>query len=905
MTARAPHPTGAAAGRALIRAALLVLVALTAASVGAARASAATSAPTWAPVGSATARVGAAAAYDAATKQFVMFGGQNSSNEALGDTWLWAGLSWQQAHPTSAPSPRTQARMAYDAATGQLILFGGLSNGSPNDTWNWNGTDWVQLHPVTSPPPLDGAGMAYDPATKQIVMFAGYGPNGGGYGSSTWAWTGSNWQQLAPATVPAARYDESMAWDPATQQLVMFGGEHKGLNGLATLNDTWTWTGANWVQLHPAISPSPREGAPLVFDPATGQMLLVGGLGAINLDIGTYLGDVWTWSGSTWALQAPAKSIPPRADPVAGYDAAFNQLLVFGGTHGRLNGLNVLGDTWWWTPFAIAEPFLPPGTAGEAWAGVSGMQLDAVAGTAPFVWSVVAGALPPGMVLEPGGVLIGTPQTPGRFSFTVSVSDSAGHSTSRAYTVTINPTPLAGMWVSDATNSVLRAYALRASGNASPTVTLSGSLSQLNGPDGLVLDATGGLYVANGNTASVNYYTAGASGTATPTRVISGPFTGLALPAGMALDSAGRLYVANEAARTVTVYAAGANGNQVPVQTIGGLLTGLRQPSAVTIDVTGHLWVSDLANNSLSEFPADASGDVAPLAQISGPDTLLNGPVGLAQDARGQVLIVSNLYGQSITEYHQTGPFGDASPAFRTFNPVAQVNNPEGLDVDAGDELYVANEFGGVNEYHTSFAMAPFAILAGPATGLRSPRALAVAPPMQITTRRLPWAGLGRPYASGVFAVLGSPPLRWRLVHGRLLVGLRLTRRGRITGVPRQLGTDTFTVEVKGALKKLPALRRRLTLTVRRVPTVTTIRPARGRGRGGTLVTITGTGFPTARGQTIVRFGRFTALRTRCRSHTTCTARAPAHASGRVTVTVTVTGLTSAPRSADSFTYTS
>ncbi|HEX3833146.1 MAG TPA: putative Ig domain-containing protein [Solirubrobacteraceae bacterium] len=794
--------------------------------------------------------------------------------------------------------------MAYDEATGQLILFSGLAVGAPNDTWNWNGTNWVQLHPVTSPPPLDGAAMAYDPAIKQIVMFGGYGPTGGGYSASTWAWTGSNWQQLAPATVPAARYDESMAWDPATQQLVMFGGEHKGLTGLATLNDTWRWTGANWVQLHPAISPGPREGAPLVFDPATGQMLLVGGLGAINLDIGTYLGDVWTWSGSTWTLQAPAKSIPPRADPVAGYDAAFNQLLLFGGTHGRLNGLNVLGDTWWWTPFAIAEPFLPPGTAGEAWAGVSGMQLDAVAGSAPFVWSVAAGALPPGMVLEPGGVLIGTPQTPGRFSFTVSVSDSAGHSTSRAYTVTINPTPLAGIWVSDATNSVLRAYALRASGNASPTVTLSGSLSQLNGPDGLVLDATGGLYVANGNTASVNYYTAGASGTATPTRVISGPFTGLALPAGMALDSAGRLYVANEGASTVTVYAAGANGNQVPVQTIGGLLTGLRQPSAVTIDATGHLWVSDLANNSLSEFPANASGDVAPLAQISGPDTLLNGPVGLAQDARGQVLIVSNLYGQSITEYYQTGPFGDVSPGFRTFNPLAQVNNPEGLDVDAGDELYVANEFGGVNEYHTSFAMEPFAILAGPATGLRSPRALTVAPPMQITTRSLPGAGLGRRYSSGVFAVLGSPPLRWRLVHGRLPVGLRLTRSGRITGVSRHLGTYKFTVEVKGALKKLPALRRRLTLAVRRVPTVTTIGPARGRDRGGTLVTITGTGFASARGQTIVRFGRFTALRTRCRSHTTCTARAPAHASGRVTVTVTVTGLTSAPRSADSFTYT-
>ena len=841
------------------------------------------------------------ATYDAATKQFVMFGGEGSLGEFLADTWIWAGHSWQQAHPTNAPPARAQASIAYDGATGQLILFGGYSNGiQTNDTWDWNGTNWVQLHPATSPPPLIAAAMAYDPATKQIVMFGGlsivHSPHT--FVATTWTWTGSNWKQLTPATAPTARGYESMAWDPASQQLVMFGGEYLPASGGAgNFNDTWVWTGANWVQLHPATSPSPRASAPLIFDPATGQMLLVGGV--LNHD-GVYFGEVWTWSGSTWARQAPAQSIPPRAAAVAGYDAGFNQLLVFGGR----SSTGIFGDTWWWTPFMVAQPSLPPGTAGEAWGGIFGVQLDAVAGNAPFVWSVVAGALPPGTVLEPRGVLIGSPQTPGRFSFTVSVSDSAGHSTSRAYTVTINPAPLAGIWVSDATNSVLRAYALGASGNASPTVTLSGSLSQLNGPDGLVLDASGGLYVANGNTASVNYYTAGASGNATPSRVISGPFTGLALPAGMALDSAGRLYVANEAASTVTVYAAGADGNQVPVQTIGGLLTGLRQPSAVTIDATGHLWVSDLANNSLSEFPADASGDVAPLAQISGPGTLLNGPVGLAQDARGQALIVSNLYGQSITEYYQTPPFGDESPVFKKFNPVAQVNNPEGLDVDSADELYVANEFGGVNEYHTWFAPGPFAILAGPATGLRSPRALAVAPPMQITTRRLPWAGRGRRYSSGIFAVLGSPPLRWRLVHGRLPLGLRLTHSGRITGVPRHLETDTFTVEVKGALKKLPALRRRLTLAVRRVPTVTTISPARGRDRGGTPVTITGTGFATARGQTIVRFGRFTALRTRCRSRTTCTARAPAHASGRVTVTVTVTGLTSATGSADRFTYT-
>jgi hypothetical protein len=881
---------GPGAGRCL--GVLLSLVLLSAGWSGTTRASAAVSTPSWVPVSPQSrppAKVAPVAAYDPATQQFVLFGGADSQNQATADTWLWAGLSWVAARPASSPAPRFSASMAYDAASGQLILFGGGEQNAVyfNDTWTWNGSNWVQLHPATSPPAGVGSAMAYDPATHQIVMFGGQRSTS--YSNSTWVWTGSNWQQLTPQTVPGAREGASMAWDPTTSQLVMFGGRQTGSN--ADFNDTWVWSGTNWVQQHPATSPPARNSAAMVFDPTTAQMLLAGGLFTAS---GQVVNDVWTWSGSTWTRQTPARALAPRAGAVAGYDPPTDQLLVFGGDD---EGFMALDDTWLWSRFAIAEPFLPPGTVGLRYPG----QLDAIAGTGAVTWSVSAGALPTGVSLTQTGALVGTPQKPGHFSFTASASDSAGHSTSRAYTVTINPSPLAGVWVSDATNSVLRAFALGASGNAAPTVTLGGSLSQLNGPDGLVLDGTGGLYVANGNTASVNYYAAGASGNTAPTRVISGPFTGLGVPEGMALDSGGRLYVANSSAGTVTVYPPAASGNQVPSQTIGGLLTGLHQPSGVTIDAAGHLWVSDLANNSLLEFAAGASGDVAPLQTITGPSTGLATPVGLAQDSQGR-LLVSNLYGQSITGYVNAPPYGDKSPGFRALGASALLNNPEGLDVDAVDDLYVANEFGGVNEYLPGM-ISPFAILSGTATGLRSPRALAVAPPTQIVTRALPAAARGRRYTSGVFAVLASPPVRWRIVAGRLPVGLRLTRGGRITGIPQRLGSSTFTIEVKGALKKLPALRRRLTLTVRRAPTVTALTPARGHSRGGTQVTFTGTGFATTRRETIVRFGRLTAPRVRCRSHTTCTARAPAHDDGQVTVTVTVAGLTSATRPAVRFTY--
>jgi hypothetical protein len=52
-----------------------------------------------------------------------------------------------------------------------------------------------------------------------------------------------NWTQLSPANSPSARYGSSMAYDPATGQMLLFGGSSSG----GELNDTWDWDGTNWT----------------------------------------------------------------------------------------------------------------------------------------------------------------------------------------------------------------------------------------------------------------------------------------------------------------------------------------------------------------------------------------------------------------------------------------------------------------------------------------------------------------------------------------------------------------------------------------------------------------------------------------------------------------------------------
>ena len=78
-------------------------------------------------------------------------------------------------------------------------------------------TTWAHMSPATSPAALYGASMAYDPATSQMVLFGGDGS--GGYLNQTWTWNGTTWMQMSPATSPPARWDASMAYDTANRKV--------------------------------------------------------------------------------------------------------------------------------------------------------------------------------------------------------------------------------------------------------------------------------------------------------------------------------------------------------------------------------------------------------------------------------------------------------------------------------------------------------------------------------------------------------------------------------------------------------------------------------------------------------------------------------------------------------------
>jgi len=118
--------------------------------------------------------------------------------------------------------------------------------------------------------------------------------------------------------------------------MVLFGGR-EGID--PSLNDTWTWDGKNWTQLHLSTSPPVATGA-AAFDPESGTVVAV----LATLADATKL-QTWTWDGSVWHQRTSSSSPPYRLYFSAAQAMAGGSIAIFGGKPG---GPKPLGDLWLW-----------------------------------------------------------------------------------------------------------------------------------------------------------------------------------------------------------------------------------------------------------------------------------------------------------------------------------------------------------------------------------------------------------------------------------------------------------------------------------------------------------------------------------------------------------------------------
>jgi uncharacterized repeat protein (TIGR01451 family) len=270
----------------------------------------------------------------------------------------------------------------------------------------------------------------------------------------------------------------------------------------------------------------------------------------------------------------------------------------------------------------------PP--SGEVAVAYTSYQFVVTGGTSPFIWSVSAGSLPPGLSLSTAGLLTGTPTTAGTYPFTVRVLDNAGLSDTAAVSVSIIPGPsltypatLPGGWTHTVYGTTLTesggtgpfawtissgtlptGLSLSPSGTISGTPTATGTSSfTVKVTDALGQFATQAtsLTVSAGVSITSGAPPAGAFGVAYSTTLTATggttPYTWSqndgTLPPGLTLSSSGVLSgtptSANGSPYTFSVNVIDAN-NGIATQTIDLVITGLRvtsaAPAAARIGVT-------------------------------------------------------------------------------------------------------------------------------------------------------------------------------------------------------------------------------------------------------------------------------------------------------------------------------
>lgn len=292
-----------------------------------------------------------ALAADESGNRLIVFGGRDSTGEALDDTWSFdmSSGAWAQL-ATTGPEPRFGVAAAVDRASGMLYVFGGQHGDIfYNDTWAFElATDtWTRLDDGSNiaPSPRYGLGAVIDDASRLIVS---HGFTFEGRFDDTWAFdtASRSWTDITPpeGAKPLKRCLHEQVWSPETGAMILYGGCSSGF-GPCPQGDTWIYDAVSgvWREITPVTGPDARSNPGLVL--TSGQeLILFGGLTAAG-----YAGDAWRGTlrdgGLAWrVLDIAATSPTPRAS----HDMAKlgSRIYLFGGLGdaGALSDLWVLGS---------------------------------------------------------------------------------------------------------------------------------------------------------------------------------------------------------------------------------------------------------------------------------------------------------------------------------------------------------------------------------------------------------------------------------------------------------------------------------------------------------------------------------------------------------------------------------
>ena len=192
---------------------------------------------------------------------------------------------------------------------------------------------WTEISPSRSPDARYGHAMVRNHPSFQPFLFGG--TDGSTTFGDTWTFDGADWVEVA-GSGPAPRHDHAMAMHHySDDSMIVFGGRDR-TGGL--LGDTWIWNGASWARQSTALAPSPRAGHSLARDEfEESEFILFGGRTAAGVN-----DETWRFVNGAWSRVVTRRSPSPREghSMIMVNDTA--SFILFGGH----DESKVLDDVW-------------------------------------------------------------------------------------------------------------------------------------------------------------------------------------------------------------------------------------------------------------------------------------------------------------------------------------------------------------------------------------------------------------------------------------------------------------------------------------------------------------------------------------------------------------------------------
>jgi hypothetical protein len=284
--------------------------------------------------------------YDSDADRTIVFGGHfyeggvdYGSNRTL--AYDFESNAWTDLAPAVHPPGGWTHRAAYDSWAKRTIMFGGYDIERltySEDTWafDFRLNEWTNRSPALHPSARSRQGMAFDAASNRVILFGGHTIENQ-YSDETWAY-GFAWNAWANVTSdvrPPGRRSPGMAYDSDSDRVILFGGVDFA-NQKGELNDTWSYDFETntWTEMSPPTAPSKRYSFGFAYDSGIDRCILFGGVGGGNV---TWAYD---YDNNTWSVLNASNA--PRTHLLQGvaYDTQSARTIMFGGEGGGGN------DTW-------------------------------------------------------------------------------------------------------------------------------------------------------------------------------------------------------------------------------------------------------------------------------------------------------------------------------------------------------------------------------------------------------------------------------------------------------------------------------------------------------------------------------------------------------------------------------